>query len=596
MASDNEKFENIYISRIKPILDGFLSFAALVILSPLFVLTGIAVFLDDPGPIFFRQTRVGKDKEFFTLHKFRTMKVAAPHDVPTHQLVNPEKYITRVGKVLRRTSLDELPQIWDIFRGKMSIIGPRPALWNQDDLIEEREKYGANNVLPGLTGLAQIEGRDRLDIPEKAALDGEYIERLRKGGLSAFFFDCKMFLRTIGTVLRHDGVVEGSVSESRSDKKMIYKGGSDKVIAVLSSHTPSLFWFRLDLMQEFQKRGYKVYAVGNEAGECWKERFDELGILYKHIKVSRNGTNPIKDLQCLRSIVTLFREIKPDKIFTFQAKTVIYGGIASKIAGVKEVYPLLAGVGSAFLSNDLKSKIIRMALVAGYRLSMRNAKSIFLQNSDDVETFTKYGVINNQHKIVMIPGSGVNTEHFYVTPLPDVPTFLCISRLIKDKGIYEYVEACRRIKKQYVNVRCMLVGPYDSNPSAISPKELDEYISDGIIEYFGGQEDVRPYIRQCSVYVLPSYREGTPKTVLESMSSGRAVITTDAPGCRETVVDGENGLLVPVKDVSAIAEAMKVLIENSDMVKSMGKDGRRKAMDRFDVRIVNDKICETMGL
>lgn len=174
------------------------------------------IFIDDPGPIFFRQKRVGKNKKLFTLWKFRTMKTKTP-DIPTHLLEHPEQYITRVGKLLRKLSIDELPQIYNILFGKMAVIGPRPALWNQDDLIAERDKYGANSVRPGLTGWAQINGRDELEIPVKAALDGEYVQRL------SFGFDLKCFFGTIKTVFRHDGVVEGGTGtiEKEQDKEII---------------------------------------------------------------------------------------------------------------------------------------------------------------------------------------------------------------------------------------------------------------------------------------------------------------------------------------------------------------------------------------
>lgn len=204
---------SVYERTFKPVLDKVLAFTGLAVLSPLFAVISIAIFIDDPGTVFFTQRRVGRDKQFFCLHKFRSMKMSTPHDVPTHQLSNPEQYITRVGKFLRKTSLDELPQIWDIFRGKMSVIGPRPALWNQEDLVAKRDKYGANSVLPGLTGWAQINGRDELEISEKAELDGEYVRHLRQGGIKALFFDMKCFFGTIKSVLESDGVVEGGTGE-----------------------------------------------------------------------------------------------------------------------------------------------------------------------------------------------------------------------------------------------------------------------------------------------------------------------------------------------------------------------------------------------
>lgn len=206
-VGETKKSKGIYDRYIKRAIDVVLSFGGLVVLSPIYAGIAIAIKIDDPGPVFFTQKRVGQNKEFFKIHKFRSMKMSTPHDVPTHMLGDPDQYITRVGKFLRKHSLDELPQIWDIFIGNMSVIGPRPALWNQDVLIAEREKYHANDVKPGLTGWAQINGRDELEIPVKAKLDGEYVEK------ESLLFDIKCFLGTIGSVLSSDGVVEGGTGE-----------------------------------------------------------------------------------------------------------------------------------------------------------------------------------------------------------------------------------------------------------------------------------------------------------------------------------------------------------------------------------------------
>ncbi|MBD8990011.1 MAG: sugar transferase [Clostridiales bacterium] len=203
----------MYQKYAKRLIDLLLSACAIVVLSPVYLLICIAIVADDPGPVFFRQKRVGIHKTHFLILKFRTMKVSTPKDVPTHLLENPEQYITRVGKFLRKTSLDELPQIFQIFTGKMAIIGPRPALWNQFDLIAERDKYGANDVRPGLTGWAQINGRDELPIDVKARFDGEYVQNL------SFAFDCKCFFGTIRSVLKSEGVVEGGTGQLEKEKK-----------------------------------------------------------------------------------------------------------------------------------------------------------------------------------------------------------------------------------------------------------------------------------------------------------------------------------------------------------------------------------------
>ena len=204
--------EFMYQVFIKRFLDIILSFLAILVLGIPMLIIALAIKLDSPGSVMFTQRRVGKDKTFFKIYKFRTMRSDTPHDAPTHELNNPEKWITKVGAFLRKTSLDELPQIFNILVGNMSIIGPRPALWNQDDLVAERDKYGANNVRPGLTGWAQINGRDELEIPVKAKLDGEYVEKM------SFLFDCKCFFGTITSVLKGDGVVEGGTGTIDKNK------------------------------------------------------------------------------------------------------------------------------------------------------------------------------------------------------------------------------------------------------------------------------------------------------------------------------------------------------------------------------------------
>lgn len=200
----------IYETSIKRLFDVVLSGVGLVALSPVYLIISVAIKADDPGPVLFTQKRVGKNKRYFNLHKFRSMKMSTPHNVPTHMLDNPDQYITRVGKFMRKTSLDELPQVWDIFVGNMSIIGPRPALWNQDVLVAERDKYNANDVKPGLTGWAQINGRDELELVEKARLDGEYVKRL------SLPFDVKCFVGTVLSVIKSDGVVEGGTGNMKN--------------------------------------------------------------------------------------------------------------------------------------------------------------------------------------------------------------------------------------------------------------------------------------------------------------------------------------------------------------------------------------------
>lgn len=589
----------MYRKFFKRALDITLSFLGLICLSWLFLLLIILIKIDDPGPAFFTQKRIGINKKEFRLHKFRSMRTDTPHDRPTHLLENPEQYITRVGRFLRKSSLDELPQIWDIFTGNMSIIGPRPALWNQYDLLSERDRYGANAIKPGLTGWAQINGRDELEIDEKARLDGEYVEKM------SFMFDLKCFFGTVLSVLKSDGVVEGGTGRIKEEAQGAASengkidGGAHtdgkKRVMVLSCHTHSLFWFRTEMMREFIALGYAVTAVGQEPESEWSDSFGEYGINYRQLDVQRNGTNPLQDISTLKKIKTLMEQEKPDVLFCYQAKTVIYGCIAAHKLGVTEIYPLIAGLGSVLIGAGVKNKLLRVLLEAEYKFSLRYAKAVMFQNPDDMGFFVN-GKIVKKEQCRIINGSGVDTERFIPSPLPDKTAFLCISRLIRDKGVGEYLDASREIHKKYPEARCLLVGPFDTNPSAVKPEELQSYIDDGSVEYFGEQSDILPFMEQCSVFVLPSYHEGTPKTVLEAMACGRAVITTDAPGCRETVTNGKNGVLVPVKDTPALVEAMEAFISDPYRCVPMGMAGRHTAVEKYDVRKVNKTITDIMKL
>ncbi len=366
-------------------------------------------------------------------------------------------------------------------------------------------------------------------------------------------------------------------------------------IAVLSSHTPSLFWFRMDMMQEFINKGHTVIALGADPEANWKDKFKEYNIDYRQLHVERNGINPLKDLKTFAQLCRFIKKENPDKVFAYQAKTVIYGSIAAKLKGITEVYPLIAGLGSIFRGTGTKNKIVKAIMKMEYKIACSCSKKVFFQNNDDKNEFVRNGLISAD-RTVIINGSGVNLKKFQPAPLPLEPAFLFIGRLIKDKGILEYLEACKIVKSQYPKIRCLLVGPYDSNPSALKPEELRPYIDDGIVEYFGEQRDVRPFIAQCSTYVLPSYHEGTPKTVLEAMAMGRSIITSDAPGCRETVTDGINGYLVPVGDILGVADKMKHLISNPNLCKEMGETSLKIAREKYDVKKVNQAILQTMGL
>lgn len=366
-------------------------------------------------------------------------------------------------------------------------------------------------------------------------------------------------------------------------------------IAMLSSHTTSLRWFRMDLLREFIRRGHSVVALADGDESVWKEKFKMDGVDYRQAYIRRNSTNPYDDIKTLIELFKFMKKEKPDKVFAYQAKTLIYGSIAARLSGITEIYLLVGGLGSIFIGAGFKNKILRTIIRIEYWVACRCSKMVFFQNSDDRSEFIRSGLITVD-KTKLLKGSGVDLDRFQPAPLPAEPAFLFIGRLIKDKGILEYLEACKAVKSEYPHTRCLLVGPYDTNPSALKPEELHPYINNGIIEYFGEQEDVRPFIARCSVLVLPSYHEGLPKAVAEAMAMGRAIITTNAPGCKETVTDGVNGYLVDMKDIPGLVAKMKDLICNHRISEKMGAESAKIAIQKYDVKIINQALMQHAGL
>lgn len=366
-------------------------------------------------------------------------------------------------------------------------------------------------------------------------------------------------------------------------------------VLVLSSYTKSLFWFRMNLMEELVAAGHEVYALGSDDDEHYVRAFRDRGIEYRSFPVSRNGLSPVEDLRTYRALKNAIEAIAPDKVFVYQAKTIVYGCVAAARAGVTEVFPLVAGLGSVFRGGGLKNRLIQVLLRLQYRHALRHCRRVFFQNPDDRDEFVGMGLVSPE-KVVMINGSGVDIERFSPAPLPQRPTFLFVGRLLRDKGVVEYLEACRSLRSLHSEVRCLLVGPFDSNHSSLQHEDLQPFIEAGAVEYLGEQEDVRPTLAECSVFVLPSYHEGTPKSVLEAMATGRPIITTDAPGCRETVAEGRNGLLVEPRTVVPLVKAMSRFVEEPDLAQRMGAESRALVEAKYDVRKVNSSIIRTMGI
>ncbi|RVU81349.1 glycosyltransferase family 1 protein [Leucothrix sargassi] len=375
---------------------------------------------------------------------------------------------------------------------------------------------------------------------------------------------------------------------------------------IISSFLPSVLNFRGKLLEAIHQQGYEIHIIVPDLTSfpTEHEKLLNLGYYVHEVSMQRTGTNPRSDLKTLLSIYTLIKKIKPDYVLSYTIKPVIYGTLAAWLAKVPNRYALITGLGYAFQNVETQSKrSIFQQLVHGlYQQALSRSHKAFFQNPDDLKLFQDLKLLNAQIPTVVVNGSGVNVADFNVLPLPVTAdqkikiSFLLIARLLIDKGVREYAEAAKIIKHKYPHVEFNLVGWIDENPSAIGQSELDQWIAGNTLKYWGKLSDVRPAIAESSVYVLPSYREGTPRTVLEAMAMGRAIITTDAPGCRETVIPGENGFLVEVKSVSSLVNAMQELINNPALIEQMGQRSREIALHKYDVHQVSRHMIQEMGL
>ena len=368
-------------------------------------------------------------------------------------------------------------------------------------------------------------------------------------------------------------------------------------LLLIAGFAASVSTFRGPLIRTLRGSGAEVVvgAPGVEELPQLREELAAIGVALHDIPLQRAGTNPVADLGLLLSLYRLMRTVRPTITLPYTIKPVIYGSIAAWLARVPRRYALVTGLGYAFTGarQGLVTRLVSML----YRFALRRTHKVFFQNPDDERLFRQLGLLPASIPSVVVNGSGVDVAQFPVQPLPaGAPVFLMIARLLGDKGVREYADAARRVKSRHPEVRFQVVGWIDSNPDAIAQAELDAWVADGTLEFLGKLDDVRPAIAASTVYVLPSYREGTPRTVLEAMAMGRPIITTDAPGCRETVIDGDNGFLVPVQSVDALVEAMLKFIEDPALAPRMGRRSRQIAEDKYDVHKVNAVMLREMGI
>lgn len=375
---------------------------------------------------------------------------------------------------------------------------------------------------------------------------------------------------------------------------------------IVAGFLPSVLNFRGKLLETLKNNGLEIHIFAPDLKDFAEEKtkLESLGYFVYDIPMQRTGTNPTADLKTLYAMYKLIKQIKPNYVLAYTIKPVIYGTLAAWMAKVPQRFALITGLGYAFQNVEQGSKrsLFQKIVHNLYKNALAHTHKVFFQNPDDLKLFQDLKLINKQLPAVVVNGSGVNVSDFNVLALPidqnqqTKISFLLIARLLGDKGVREYAAAAKIIKTQYPHVEFNLVGWIDENPNAISQAELEMWIAENTLNYWGKLSDVRPAIAQSSIYVLPSYREGTPRTVLEAMAMGRAIITTDAPGCRETVINGDNGFLVEVKSVDSLVHAMQQFIQQPDLIVKMGQRSRQIALEKYDVHQVNNHMMQEMGL
>ncbi len=358
--------------------------------------------------------------------------------------------------------------------------------------------------------------------------------------------------------------------------------------------------FRGPLIAELVGSGCEVEVMAPDWTPQQRERLRAWGATAVTFPLSRTGLNPLQDLRTLWALYRQLRRSRPDAVLSYAAKTNVWGMLAAACAGVPRRVAMVEGLGYAFTEGaeglrDLKQRVLGWVLAGLYRWAFRAAHRVLVLNPDDARDLRRWCGLSAD-KTVLLGGIGVALDDWPLHPPQFQPvTFTLVARLLREKGVLEFLAAARQIKAEYSQTRFWLLGPLDENPGGLKREDIEPWVRDGIVEW-PGAVDVKPWLAQTSVFVLPPYREGVPRSTQEAMAMGRPVITTDAPGCRETVVDGVNGYLVPPRDVVALVAAMRRFVENPHLIETMGRESRRLAEERFDVRRANAVLMRALGV
>lgn len=586
--------------RIYPIVKRFLdivfSALALIVLWLPMAVIAIIIVLNSKGPALFKQKRVGKDKKHFTIYKFRTMYSDTDANIPTHLLKNPDQFLTPVGKFLRKTSLDELPQLINIFLGQMSFIGPRPALWNQFDLIELRDREGANSVIPGLSGWAQVNGRDELTLSQKARLDGEYARN------QSFAFDVKCIFKTIASVLFHQGIVEGETG---------CKYNRPVRICMVTTISKAFEWFVSDNAKNFANKGFEVTVMCGEMTDEFIAKHSEFAKC-RPISLVR-GMNVSSMLRSIREIGKIFKEEQFDII---QYATPNAALCCSLARGFKKIKIRVYGQwGIRYVG--FKSGLKRFFFKRIEKLTCKRATHIVSTSHKNMEYAISEKLCKRQ-KITVIGKGGtigvdfsvfdISKKHQYRESIrnkygidDDTLVFGFIGRLNRDKGVGELISAYRAFVHEYPDSRLFLVGMDDNtNPP---DEELMRWARSCDRCVFTGSVspcEVAQYMSAIDIMVHPTYREGFSMVLQEAMAMALPVITTDVPGPSEVIVDKVTGMLVPDHNDEALLGAMKALSADKARRDYFAENGRKRVEMFFARPIMLKNIythyCRLLGI
>ena len=362
-----------------------------------------------------------------------------------------------------------------------------------------------------------------------------------------------------------------------------------KKICIVATNGTSLVNFRGSFISELVSKNYDVECVSIEPYEEIGEKIEQLGARYTQVAGDRVGIGVFSGLRMIYEYKKMFNEKKPDVCFLYMSKPIAFGGIAASMCKIKHINILINGLENAYYRTGIKDFVVRCVMSTAYKFVSKRSDNVFFQNHDDMEYFKTHHILTKDNACV-VGGSGVDMEYFKKSELPKQPVVLMVARLLWSKGIREFLAAVSLVKKKHPDTKVLLVGGLDYNDEALKEEELNRYIASTDIEYCGYAHDVRPFLDRCSIFVLPSYHEGLPRCVIEAMSVGRPIVTTDVPGCRETVIEGENGFLVPAKDYVLLSESILRLVEDKELREKMASASYELCKKKFEVNLVNSEM------